>query len=66
MEQPTPRWIAIERSALKAGDLVSAEAGGLPIYRVVSLQDQETQLREERTGRDHIAPLASLHWKLAP
>jgi hypothetical protein len=64
MEQRTRQWIAIDGSGVRAGDLVSAEAGGLPIYRVVGLESQNTLLREERSGRDHTAPLGALHWKL--
>ena len=65
VEQRARHWIARERSEIKAGDLVSAEAGGLPIYRVIALEDQSTSLREEQSGRDHVAPLSALHWKLA-
>ena len=65
MEHQACHWVTIERFGVMPGDLVSSEAGGLPIYRVLSLQDQRAWLRDERTGRDHIAPLSSLRWKLA-
>jgi hypothetical protein len=58
------QWTAIDRSGVRAGDKVSAEAGGLPIYTVVALQNEGTLLREERSGREHVAPLSALHWKL--
>ena len=65
MDHQACQWVTIERCGVAPGDLVSAEAGGLPIYRVLSVQDQRAWLRDERTGRDHIAPLATLRWKLA-
>ena len=64
MEAPAHRWTAIGRSEVRAGDRVSAEAGGLPIYLVVALDGQAILLREERSGREHVAPLNTLRWKL--
>ncbi len=64
MDRLSSHWVTIPRGGLKSGDLVSAEAGGLPIYRVLEVHDQRTWLREERTGRDHIAPVSALRWKL--
>jgi len=61
--QPTRQWNVTARIAV--GDLVSAEAGGLPVYRVLQLQDRRLWLREERTGRDHIAPADAMRWTLA-
>jgi hypothetical protein len=66
MDRLAYQWIAIEPLDIKAGDLVSAEAGGLPIYRVLALQDRTTWLREEQSGRDRVAPVTALHWKLSP
>ena len=63
--QPTRQWNIIDRSRIAVGDLVSAEAGGLPVYRVLSLQDRRLWLREEQSGRDTIAPVDAMHWKLA-
>jgi hypothetical protein len=64
MDHADRHWTTIERCGVQIGDLVSSDAGGLPIYRVLALQDQRTWLRDERSGRDHIAPLSSLRWKL--
>ena len=64
MEQAR-HWNIIDRSGIAEGDLVSAEAGGLPVYRVLALQERRLWLREERSGRDHIAPVDAMRWKLA-
>jgi hypothetical protein len=64
MEQ-VRHWNIIDRGHIAVGDRVSAEAGGLPVYRVLALQDRRLWLREEQTGRDHITPLDAMHWKLA-
>ncbi len=66
MENAVHHWVWVERTGIAAGDQVSADAGGLPIYRVVNLDEARAWLREERSGRDHILPLEALHWKLVP
>jgi hypothetical protein len=66
-EMLTPRidWIHLDvaQSAPRVGDIVSAAAGGLPIYRVVALIGPEAWVQDE----DHVAiqrlPLSRLHWK---
>lgn len=50
-------------NTVKVGDLVSAEAGGLPIYQVMALSDGRVWLREEHDGIDRVAPLSAFHWK---
>lgn len=65
MEPSVCHWVTIERTGIQTGDLVSAQAGGLPIYRVVALQAERAWLRDERGERDHIAPLSALRWKLS-
>lgn len=52
--------------AAQVGDLVSAEAGGLPIYRIMSLQDGRAWIRDLRDGSDRVTPLAAFHWKALP
>ena len=59
-------WQYLDRPSageLKIGDLVSAEAGGLPIYQVMALADGRAWLREEHDGIDRVAPLSAFHWK---
>jgi hypothetical protein len=51
--------------SLGAGDLVSAAAGGLPIYRVVNLEGGRAHLRDIDTGADQVTPLSLFHWKAA-
>jgi hypothetical protein len=48
---------------IRIGERVSAEAGGLPIYRVMALSDGRAWLREEHGGIDRVAPLSAFHWK---
>ncbi len=49
--------------AIAPGELVSAAAGGLPIYRVMSLADGRAWLRDIRDGADRVTPLAAFHWR---
>ena len=48
-----------------AGDLVSAAAGGLPIYKVMSLDHGRAWLRDIESGADQVTPLTSFHWRAA-
>jgi hypothetical protein len=50
---------------VRAGDIVSADAGGLPIFRVMSLESGRAWLREIDTGADHVGPLTGFHWRAA-
>ncbi|HKT53255.1 MAG TPA: hypothetical protein VJP88_02305 [Caulobacteraceae bacterium] len=59
-------WILLdvaEPGALAIGDLVSADAGGLPTYRVMGLEDGRAWLRDEGRGMDCISPVSRFHWK---
>ncbi len=57
-------WTHVDADKVLVGDLVSAEAGGLPIYRVLRVENGRLWMREERSGRDHIAPMSAMPWKL--
>ena len=62
-------WVlldAAESSGVRIGDLLSADAGGLPTYRVLALQDGRAWLRDEAHGVDLISPLGRFRWKIAP
>ncbi len=48
---------------IAVGDLVSAEAGGLPIYRVMNLQRGRAWLRDIDTDADRVTPLRGFYWK---
>lgn len=54
---------AADAPRVAVGELVSVEAGGLPIYRVVSLADGRARLREIDTGDDRISPLSAFHFR---
>ena len=59
-------WVLLDEGGMdgvRIGDLVSAEAGGLPTYRVVALKDGRAWLRDQHTGADRISPLSCFHWK---
>lgn len=50
--------------AIRQGDWVSAEAGGLPIYEVMEIDRDRLWLRDTMTHRDHVAPIKNLRWRL--
>lgn len=59
-------WIHLDHAApdaLRVGDLVSAAAGGLPTYRVISVGDQQALVREDARGANLVLPIGRLHWK---
>ena len=47
------------------GDVICADAGGLPAYRVLSLDGARARLRSLDTAAERLAPLAAFHWKAA-
>jgi len=51
---------------VEVGDLVSADAGGLPTYRVVALDGGLARLRDEEHSREEISPLSRFRWKACP
>lgn len=59
------RWIHLAEGEIAAGDVVSAEPGGMPIYRVVSVGAGEALLQDERRTAPQKLPLACLQWKVA-
>jgi hypothetical protein len=52
-----------EKPTLKVGEVVSAEAGGMPIYRIMSLNDGRAWLRNLDDGSDRLCPLSQFHWR---
>jgi hypothetical protein len=59
-------WILLESgepAAIQVGDVVSAEAGGLPTYRVMAIEDGRAWLKDETRGLDCISPVSRFHWK---
>jgi hypothetical protein len=62
-------WIYLNLAGpdeVQIGELISAEAGGLPIYRVVALRDGRAWLKDLEDGSDRVTPLSAFHWKALP
>lgn len=58
-------WVLLANERVRAGDLVSADAGGMPIYRVVAVEDGQAWLRGDRDPEVRKMPLHRFHWKAA-
>lgn len=52
-----------EQPSLKVGEVVSTDAGGMPIYRIMSLGDGRAWLRNLDDGSDLLTPLSGFHWR---
>jgi hypothetical protein len=62
-------WVYLNLANLaevRVGDLVSAEAGGLPIYRIMSLREGRAWLKNLADGSDRVTMLSAFHWKALP
>ena len=62
-------WVYLNLASeadVRVGELISAEAGGLPIYRVVSLSNGRAWLKDLNDGTDRVTPLSTFHWKALP
>jgi hypothetical protein len=59
-------WIPLDlqaREPVHVGDLVSAEAGGLPIYRVVALDEGRAWVATGQGAPARMMPLAGFRWR---
>ena len=59
-------WVYLDQATggcVRPGELISAEAGGMPIYRVMALGDGRAWLRNLQDGSDRVTPLSGFHWK---
>ena len=69
--QPASRhldWVLIDPKngqLPQVGDLVSSDAGGMPVYRVMALEDRQARLRDDLHGDDRVMPLGIFRWKAA-
>ena len=66
MSESRIQWVHLDPAgpdAMRVGDVVSAEAGGLPTYRVVAIADQQAWLRDETHAVVRVAPVSRLLWK---
>jgi hypothetical protein len=62
-------WILLNgltRDTAQVGDLVCADAGGLPTYRILALDGEVARLRNEEHSREEISPLSRFRWKACP
>ena len=58
-------WALVAKDAVNVGDEVSADAGGMPIYRVVALADGLTWLQDDQHASLRQAPLDHFPWRAA-
>ena len=59
-------WHILDHAAAEPvaiGDVVSVDAGGMPIYRVVGLEDGQLLLGGERGPSLHLMPLDRFRWR---
>ena len=55
-------WILSSRDDVHVGDVVSADAGGMPTYRVMAIDKNEAVLEDEHHAALR-APLERFPWK---
>lgn len=58
------QWVLSSQDEVHVGDVVSADAGGMPIYTVMAILGREALLEDEQHGEMR-APLARFPWKAA-
>ena len=61
-------WVLLDHTAappVRVGDVVSVDAGGMPIYRVLALAGGEVQLANERDAAIGALPLDRFRWRSA-
>ena len=59
-------WTPLDLSApepVKTGDLVSADAGGLPIYRVMALEEGRAWVATAQGAPARAVPLDLFRWR---
>jgi len=59
-------YLSLGGGEARVGGLVSAEAGGLPIYRIIALRGDRAWLKDLQDGADRVTPLSAFHWKALP
>ncbi|HEY3950142.1 hypothetical protein [Phenylobacterium sp.] len=62
----TVDWTPLDLSAaepVKAGDLVSADAGGLPIYRVMAFEEGRAWVAAAVGAPARAVPLSLFRWR---
>jgi hypothetical protein len=56
-------WVFLAKNGVKAGDLVSTEAGGMPIYRIIAVEGGQAWLQGEGPAAVQLMPLDRFHWR---
>jgi len=59
-------WVLLDHNAARPvdiGDVVSVDAGGMPIYRVVALEGPSVWLDDERHTAAQVIPLDRFRWR---
>ncbi len=51
------------KDTVHVGDVICADAGGMPAYQVVAIQDGRAWLRDEEHPFDWVLPLGGFQWK---
>ena len=62
-------WVYLNNGSepeVRVGELVSTEAGGLPIYRVMALKGGRAWLKNLDDDGDRVTLLSAFHWKAVP
>ena len=58
------QWVLSSQDDVHVGDVVSADAGGMPIYKVMAILGREALLEDEQHAPVR-APLNRFPWKAA-
>ena len=61
-------WVLLDHTAeepVKVGDMVSTDAGGMPIFRVANVEGGKVWVGDERHSALHVMSLDALRWKAA-
>lgn len=59
-------WVLLDHAAshpVDVGDVVSVDAGGMPIYRVVAVEGSAVRLTDERQRMAQVIPLDRFRWR---
>ncbi|MDE2356433.1 MAG: hypothetical protein KGL69_06725 [Alphaproteobacteria bacterium] len=59
-------WIYLDQADeahIHKGELISIEAGGMPIYQVMEIGQGRVWLRDTRDGADRVCRCDAFHWK---
>lgn len=66
LSAPAVDWVPLDPAAsepVKVGDLVSADAGGLPIYRVMALEEGRAWVAVRPGAPQRMMPLDGFRWR---